>query len=183
MEYIDIIDKKTGQRTGTRKAKSEIHKNGDWHRTVHIWIINSREEVLLQRRSEKMENYPNYWDISVAGHISSGENSTTAALREIKEEIGLDLSVTKLKMIGEVSYQLVLNNGTYLDNERSDIYLVKIDLDIDKLKLQKDEIKGLRWITIPKLKNWVIDKKSNLAPHPKEYSLLFKLLDTKENKK
>ena len=50
MEHIDILDK-DGNKKGITKTKSEIHKNGDWHRASLVWIINSRNELLIQRRS------------------------------------------------------------------------------------------------------------------------------------
>ncbi len=126
MEYIDIIDNKTGNNTGVKKPKSEVHRNGDWHKTVHIWFVNSKNEIMLQYRSKKMENHPDCWDISVAGHISSGEDATTAALREIKEEIGLNLPVDELKMIGKTIRRVVLNNKTYFDNEHNNIHKTSI---------------------------------------------------------
>lgn len=177
MEYIDIIDKETGEITGINKPKPEVHKNGDWHRTVHVWIINSKNEIMLQHRSQKMENYPDCWDISCAGHISSGEDATTAALREIKEEIGLNLPIERLKMIGETIHQVVLNNDTYFDNEYSNVYVVKADLDIAELKMQESEVKNLKWIPMIEFKQWVQEKKLNLVPHPEEYPLLFEYID------
>src|SRR3989338_68087 len=143
MEYIDVIDSKTGEKTGEVKSKVDIHKKGYWHRTVHIWFINSKDEILLQFRSPQMDNYPSHWDISCAGHISSGEDADTAALREIKEEIGLDLPVHQLKIIGETTQQGVLNNGTYFDNEFNNVYLIKEDLDVKKLQKQASEVKDL----------------------------------------
>ena len=177
MEYIDIIDSKTGNNTGVIKSKLEVHKNGYWHRTIHVWFVNSKNEIMLQHRSKEMENHPDCWDISVAGHISSGEDATIAALREIKEEIGINLPTNELKMIDKTIHQVVLNNKTYFDNEHSNIYLVRADFDIDKLQMQKSEIQNLRWIAIPEFKKWVIEKRSNLVPHPEEYSLLFKALE------
>jgi len=90
MEYIDVLDK-NGNKTGAIKPKSEIHRDGDRHRGSYIWIINSRNELLIQKRSSSKENYPNLWDISVAGHVSAGEDSISSALRETEEELGLKL--------------------------------------------------------------------------------------------
>lgn len=53
IEYIDVLD------SGERKAKSDVHRDGDWHRAAHIWVITSDGRVLLQRRSPDKENYPN----------------------------------------------------------------------------------------------------------------------------
>jgi len=66
MELIDVLDAQ-GLKTGIAETKPEIHRQGLWHQTVHVWLINSQGEILLQHRSELMENYPDMWDISVAG--------------------------------------------------------------------------------------------------------------------
>lgn len=177
MEYIDIIDDKTGEKTGKSKSKPDVHKNGDWHRATHVWFINSKNEILLQHRSKEMENYPNCWDISSAGHISSGEDAVTGALREVKEELGLDISKDELKMIGETKQQAVLNNGTYIDNEFNNVYLVKKNLDIAKLIKQDEEVQALKWVPIQEFKEMVEENNKDLVPHPQEYALLFRVLN------
>jgi len=175
MELIDILDEQ-GNLTGEVRTKAEVHSQGLWHRTAHIWFVNSQGEILLQRRSELMENYPNMWDISVAGHISSGEAPRLAALREIKEEIGVDLDDSQLELIGVIKKQAIINNGTYIDNEFNDVYLVKLDLDIEQFKKQVEEVKELRWLPIPEFKQWIADKKSDLLLHLEEDELLFKFI-------
>lgn len=175
-EKVDILDNETGKPTGEVRTKKDAHKYGLWHRTVHIWLVNSKGEILLQHRSEDKESHPNCWDISAAGHVSSGEDAITSALREVKEEIGLDISTNDLKQIGEIIQQSVLNNGTFINNEYSNIYLVKMDLDINKFKMQVEEVKNLRWIPISEFKKWVEEKRSDLVPHPEEYKLLFECL-------
>ena len=73
MELFDILDEE-GNKTGIAKPKLEVNSQGLWHRVAHIWCVNSRGEILVQQRSARMENYPSMWDISVAGHIASGES-------------------------------------------------------------------------------------------------------------
>ena len=67
MEYIDIVDENNNP-TGIIKEKEQAHKDGDFHRSTHIWIINNKKEVLLQKRGPN-QKYSNQWDISSAGHI------------------------------------------------------------------------------------------------------------------
>src|SRR3989344_4323298 len=110
MELIDVLDEK-GSKTGKTKTRADIHRDGDWHRTVHVWFINSKKELLLQRRSKNMEVFPNKWHISVGGHINSREDEISAALRETKEEIGIDLLPEELNLIGIIKEEGVLNNG------------------------------------------------------------------------
>lgn len=85
-EVIDELDEKTGE--PIRKIlKSVAHKNGIWHGSINIVIVNNDgTETLLQRRSPKKGFYPDTWDIAVGGHISAGEVPTLAAQRELQEE-------------------------------------------------------------------------------------------------
>ncbi len=176
-ENIDIINKETGENTGEVKLKSEVHRDGLWHKTVHIWCINSKGEILLQHRSKEKKNFPDMWDISVAGHISSGESSEQGALREIKEEIGIDISVSDLKYLGTVVQESVLNNETYFDNELNDIYIFKLDNNKD-LKIQEEELDQLKWLPISEFQEWINEKRTDLVPHDEEYKILFKYLES-----
>ena len=85
-EYIDLLDE-NGNKLNTRKKRTEVHRDGDWHKSVHIWIINKNSEILLQRRAADKDSDPNMLDISCAGHLSSGDDSITGAIRELKEEL------------------------------------------------------------------------------------------------
>ena len=73
MEYIDIFDENNNP-TGQIKEKGKAHEEGDFHRTAHVWIINDKNELLLQKRSANKKSHPNCWDISGAGHIKAGES-------------------------------------------------------------------------------------------------------------
>ena len=86
-EYIDVVDEKNNP-TGKVKEKQQAHEDGNFHRTAHVWIINSKNELLLQKRSASKKTHPNYWDISGAGHIRAGESVIDGAIRELKEELG-----------------------------------------------------------------------------------------------
>ena len=70
-ELIDVLDE-NGVHTGEVLPRKEIHKRGLWHRAIVVAIINEKNEVLLQQRSEKKDKNAGMWDISVAGHISAG---------------------------------------------------------------------------------------------------------------
>ena len=72
--------------------KKEAHKKGIWHGAVHLIIINNDcTKTLFQKRCKEKKIYPNYWDITVGGHISSKEDSLTTVKRELQEELGLNL--------------------------------------------------------------------------------------------
>lgn len=72
MEYIDIFDENNNA-INKIEEKTQAHENGKFHRTAHVWIMNNKKELLLQKRSAKKKSHPNCWDISGAGHIRAGE--------------------------------------------------------------------------------------------------------------
>src|SRR5687767_10871101 len=86
--YIDVLSA-AGLRTGEVLSRPEIHGLGKPHRAVHIYVFNSRQELLMQRRSLTVDHMAGGWSVSAVGHIHSGEFSAAAARRELAEELGL----------------------------------------------------------------------------------------------
>ncbi|MGA3020968.1 MAG: NUDIX domain-containing protein [Candidatus Micrarchaeales archaeon] len=162
-ELIDILDG-NGNKTGVSKTYKETHAKGLWHQTTHVWIYNSKGEILLQKRSMEMEGWPGLWDASVAGHISAGETSKQAALREIFEEIGIKANSKDIKqvMVRKASDRLKPN---YYNNQFSHIYI----FNLNKLpeKLQKEEVDAIEFIPISKFEEELKNPKTakNFVPH------------------
>ena len=76
--------------TGESKARGTVHAQKQWHRSVHVWLVDAeRGLVALQKRSPNKDTFPNRWDISAAGHIESGDESRPTAVRELAEELGV----------------------------------------------------------------------------------------------
>lgn len=175
MEVLDILDK-NGNKTGEVKPRKEVHSNGDWHKGFHIWIINSKKELLIQRRSPNKDVYPNKLYVSVAGHPVSGEDELEGIKREISEEIGQNLNTSKLEYLFTFSQEVIENDGRFLDNMFYDVYLVEADLDIDKLKLQQEEVSGIQNIYYEDFERMVKNKDKDIVNHPEEWEKLFKIL-------
>jgi len=173
-EYLDVLDEK-GNKTGEIKSKKEAHDKGLWHKSVHVWFLNGKGELLMQLRGEKL-THPNYWDISAAGHAVAGDDSVKTAIKETREELGIILAPEQLKYIGTVKVSEILNDNTYFNNEFNDVYLVQIDSP--KFELETDgEVKETRWVSRQEFFKWVEEKRPDLVPHPEEYLLLFKYLE------
>ncbi|TXG75108.1 hypothetical protein ES332_1Z015100v1 [Gossypium tomentosum] len=83
VEYLDVltkIGKKIGKKIGGSKPRGDVHRNGDYHKAVHVWIFTeSTQELLLQKRADCKDSWPGLWDISSAGHISAGDSSLITA--------------------------------------------------------------------------------------------------------
>jgi len=174
-EYLDILDEH-GNKTGKSETYNDVHKMGLIHRTVHVWFLNSRGQLLLQMRSKNKRAYPRHWDISAAGHVSSGQTSLDAAKRETQEELGLDLPGSEFVFLFSVRQPIVMHSETFIDNEFNDVYLVRKDVDIKDLELQTEEVDEVRWISIPEFEQWVKEKKMALVPHEEEYGKLLEFM-------
>ena len=71
-----------------RAPRSEVHARGLLHRAVHVLVFNARGEIFLQKRSMTKDRQPGVWDSSASGHVDSGEDYDTTAVRELREELG-----------------------------------------------------------------------------------------------
>jgi len=145
VEYLEIWTP-DGKPTGIRKSKAAVHTHGDWHRTVHVWLCNSRGELLIQKRAACKINYPGLWDISAAGHISFGESSIDGAVREFHEELGIALKQEDLCHMFSYRSQAVINNGSYHNNEHVDVYLVEKDIALETMRLQIEEVEQVKYV-------------------------------------
>ena len=130
-EYIDILND-TGEISGKTCLKSEAHKKGLFHQSVHIWIADFEKNVLIQKRASNKDVFPNLWDVSVAGHISAGEQPEISAIREIEEEIGLSVSKDALQYIG-TSKKKIIHKIDLIDNELHLIYICILNFNFNLL--------------------------------------------------
>jgi|TARA_B110000238_G_scaffold197553_1_gene240346 isopentenyl-diphosphate delta-isomerase len=150
-ELIDILTPE-GEPTGKTALKSEAHKNGWFHATVHIWLFTSDEKILLQKRALTKKVFPGIWDISVAGHIGAGEEIIEGAKREVFEEIGLQLKEKDFTKIGTRIHQVKHKNGIQ-DNEHHHVFIVELKVPISSLTMQEEEVAGLELWDLTVLKN------------------------------
>jgi len=163
MELIDVLTP-DGAPTGVVKPKDQVHRDGDWHRSAHLWIVTPGRRLLLQRRADQKENWPGLWDISVAGHISAGESAADAIVREALEEVGF--VPAGLEHLATLRYQAVLNGGAYIENEFHEVYLTRCELDLGTLKLDPAEVAEVKLVAPEEL------ERHEMVPHPEEYALI-----------
>lgn len=171
MEIIDVLTS-DGQATGRTKPKADVHRDGDWHRAAHLWLVARDGRVLLQRRSASKENWPDLWDISVAGHVSAGEHSRDAAVREAFEELGLVLVPRDLTFLGTLRWHARLNRGAYIENEFHDVYIATRDIDLHALVLDPAEVAAVAFVAPEAIESY------DVVPHDEEYALLRRYLRT-----
>ncbi len=135
MEYIDIFDENNNP-TGEVKEKTKAHEDGNFHRTAHVWIINDKNELLLQKRSASKKSHPNCWDISGAGHIRAGETVINGAIRrELKEELGVQAEAKNFEYIATIK-----STKNPKNMEFGYVYLLRCNKKIEEYVFEDDEV-------------------------------------------
>lgn len=161
-ELIDVLDE-NGVKTGEILPRDEIHKRGLWHRSIVVAIINEKNEVLLQQRAVNKEKNAGMWDISVAGHISTGQNALSAAAREINEEVSVSLGYNvDIKSFRYMfSYRTQQKYGKdFIENQFYDFFILrKENLDIENIKMQETEVQAIKFVSINELIEMQEEKK------------------------
>ncbi len=168
-ELIDIVNQK-GEPTGKTELKSYAHSVGLFHATVHIWFYTTDGKVLLQKRGRNKKTFPLLWDVSVAGHSTAGEEIEIAAMREVKEEIGIDITADLLQKIG-VFKSVQKHSSRFIDCEFHHTFLCELTVPFTSLKKQETEVEELQLIDLEDFKMELNNMKTavNYAPHGKKY--------------
>ncbi len=148
IEYVDVLDAYM-RPTGEVVPKDEAHSRELWHAGAHAWIYrlhNGAAQLLMQHRHPDKEIYPNTWDISAAGHVSAGQTPEQTAIRETKEELGLDIAESELTLIGVTRAVRFIPNKGWTHRVFDYNYLVRQDnLDPATLTLQAEETTAAEW--------------------------------------
>ncbi len=167
-ELIDVINEK-GELTGNVVPKCQAHKEGLLHASVHVWICDDRDRVLLQKRASGKPIYPNLWDVSVAGHLSTGDTPIEAAVREVFEEVGLTIDVSQLKLI-QKRLSRKQPTADILDNELHYIFLCNIGEAPLELVLQSEEVEEVSWVNFVDFSKTITsDYDKYFVPHGIDY--------------
>jgi 8-oxo-dGTP diphosphatase len=142
-EYFDVLDE-NGDYTGKVETRENCHKEGIVHKAVAAFIINSKNQVLLQKRSKSQKMWPDMWDLSSGGHVDSGEFGFQAITREIKEELGIEVNKNEMTFIG-ASFSTNIKKDI-VNKHINEYYIINKDVDETKLELQKEEVSEVKWI-------------------------------------
>ena len=133
-ELWDVYDEDRNL-TGRLHRRGDPMPEGDYHLSVHVWIRNSRGEFLNTKRSPN-KGYPNMWE-NTGGSAVAGDDSLSAALREVREETGLVLDPEKGERIIE------MKGKDYF----ADVWMFRQDFDLRNVVLQAGETCDVRWAT------------------------------------
>ena len=161
MELLEYFDENNKKVLGIEEREI-IHKSNLWHREVSIWVINEKNEILLQRRSSNKKQGANKLS-TTAGHVDVNEDVKVAAMRELNEEVGLSVNIDELIFL-DIYKNVQEGNMCYKYT-----YLVRTDKKIDEFVMQEEEVSELMYVTIPELEERIRKEDSELSFVKKPY--------------
>ena len=176
-EMLDVLNE-NGIKTGEILPRSEIHKRGLWHRAIVVAVVNEKNEILLQQRSNSKEKNAGLWDISVAGHISSGQDALSAATREINEEVsvnlGFNVEVKEFRFMYSFRKQQIFRDD-FIENQFYDFFVLRQQgLNKDSIKFQASEVQDIKFVSISELNE--LRNTNQLVPRDEVYDVLSEYL-------
>lgn len=128
---------------------------GGYHLVVHVWIKNNQNLYLISQRSISRKSFPLMWEC-VGGSVLKGENSLQGALREVKEEVGIDLSADKGTLLFSQVRKSVEGKKF---NDILDVYLFEYNGEIDLKRASTDEVAQTKWLSKDEIKKLYDEQK------------------------
>ena len=156
-EIFDVVNER--DEVIDRKPRSEVHRLGLLHRAVHVLVFNARGQIFLQKRSMKKDRQPGVWDSSSSGHVDSGENYDATSVREVREEIGLQLKETPERL-----FKIDARGET----EDEFVWVYRCENE-GPFELNRDEIDAGGWFTPAEVSRW-------MAERPEEFASAFRYI-------
>ena len=177
-ELVDVYSCGGKKHLGV-ESRNVVHKKGLWHKTVHLWIRNSKGELLLQKRAPDKETHPDMWDISCAGHVGAGDTTINAAVRECSEEIGLSINQQNLRQLGQLFRTYKKEDNSLIDNEITDIFLLDRPVELHEITPDGSEVTAVKYMAVEEFKRHCFRERDVFVSHDREYQLLFSYLNGK----
>jgi isopentenyl-diphosphate delta-isomerase type 1 len=150
-EIFDVVNER--DEVIGKKAREEVHRLGLMHRATHVLVFNQRGQVFLQKRSMKKDRQPGLWDSSASGHVDSGEDYDACAVRELREEIGLEISEVPRRL-----FKLTASPET--DQEHVWVYRCESE---GPFQLHPDEIERGYWFEREEVTRWMNERPDDFA--------------------
>ena len=139
-----------------------VHENGTLHAGVQCWVMNSKGQILIQRRSAKKEQSPGKWDVSFGGHCTKTDNPhgiyVGNLIKEGYEELGLTIDVENIVKLGEARY--TSQGGK--NREVLAVYLTSVP-DDQKFVFRDGEVSDVKWTTVQELKKDILENPTEYA--------------------
>ena len=150
-EIFDVVNER--DEVIGRAERGEVHRQGLMHRATHVLVFNCRGELFLQKRSLKKDRQPGVWDSSASGHVDSGETYEACALRELREEIGLEVNSSLERL-----FKLPASAET--DQEHVWVYRCVAE---GPFKLNSEDVERGDWFTAGAISKWMAQRPEDFA--------------------
>lgn len=147
-EYIDLYDenkKLTGEVIFREKGKKANPPECRYTIVVLAFIQNSEGKYLIQKTSARKKSV---WALP-GGHVKSGQSSKEAICEEIKEEMGIEINIKDIKIFKTYKYE----------NAFKDVFVIHKDIDLNKVKLEEDEVEKVEYLSKKDISNLVFEQK------------------------
>lgn len=132
MEYWDLYDKDR-KPLGRTHLRGDKFEEGEYYVCCEIWVLNSEGKLLCTKRHPD-KKAGNLWEFSGGGTLA-GETTEQSAVRELFEETGIEADLEELKLLATYAHK----------NYFQDIFIIKKDIEVEKLVLQEDETVDAKW--------------------------------------
>jgi isopentenyldiphosphate isomerase len=169
------VDRDRPTPTGRTKRRADVHADGDWHRSAHVWIVDAIERrVVVQRRSARKDTFPNRWDISAAGHVdASTSDSRETATSELAEELGVvldDSSALKFQFTCPAEQHDAGGCNCF-----EDVYFLEWNVDEqgESFAVGEAEVTATDWIAICELESALNAGDERYVPRVDAYKRVF----------
>lgn len=160
LEMLEIVDENDNV-IGV-KTRGEIHKKGLLHREIHIWFITSNGEMVFQHRAKDKDTYPDKLDATVGGHVEPGMSYEETAIKECKEETGIDIDLSKLVFLDKLrkkEEEVSFTNETIRSQ-----YAYLYEKPLEQLQIEKGKAIGFEVWKIDNLQNLSLENKNKFIP-------------------
>ncbi|RYD32934.1 MAG: NUDIX domain-containing protein, partial [Verrucomicrobiaceae bacterium] len=151
-EIFDVVNDRN--EVIRQEMRRVVHVEGLWHRAVHLFVRNPAGDIFLQKRSHLKDSKPEKWDSSASGHLDSGEDYLTSAVRELEEELGIKTTASRLTLLGTVTAR----PGTGW--EFVELFLTDWD---GRLHWPASEIETGQWFSVEEIDAWTAARPEDFA--------------------
>jgi isopentenyldiphosphate isomerase len=148
-ELFDILDEH-GAPTGQVKRRADVHRDGDWHRAIHVWVWGVDDTgpyILLNQRGRNKDTWPLALDATVGGHLGAGE-TVEDAYREVEEELGIPVRPECLTYLGQRARESDGSIPGIIDREYQEIYLLRDNRPFLEFRPNPAELEGIVRLTL-----------------------------------
>lgn len=142
--------------------KLEAHEKGMLHRAFSVFVLNDKNELMLQQRASQKYHSPLLWTNTCCSHQREGESNLEAGTRRLREEMGF---TTELRELFHFIYKAPFENGL----TEHELDHVMIGFHSGDPKINPDEVEAWKWMPID-------DVKSDMEQHPERYTIWTRII-------